>query len=456
MDEKVVFWQFGCWNNLNNIDGVDVGGTKKVLDFITSSSYDPDFIIVSGDNYYPHKTKKEKDKDKDKTKDTKSKEKEEKTKKEINTSTKTKTIFPSKLDEGLLLLPKRIPIYMILGNHDLETNKEHNLYVEDPIKREENEKCEIIDLELKSLKARTNVKYYFFKAKLIYPNTLILMIDTSIYEIDETKYLDCYNKFFANNPLYKDKDLTFPTIEKLKAYQLGLINIACLAYKGITNLIIVGHHPIYQLKNKTTKDPPSSTTEYKSDIHLSFTPVLRTIFTNLPPSTNYYYLCSDLHLYQKGLIEISFKNPIETMTMNIHQYIVGSGGTELDPTVMPITTKEYSSIDEDKTIKYKFLEEIHEHGFLECTIKKNENPIFEFIPIPSIQLPLAPYTQLPLAPYTQLPLAPSRALSTPRSRALSTPRSRSKSIGGKSKRKTKKKSKKNYKKNYKKTHKKYY
>jgi DNA repair exonuclease SbcCD nuclease subunit len=432
MDEKVVFWQFGCWNNLNNIDGVDVGGTKKVLDFITSSSYDPDFIIVSGDNYYPHKTKKEKDKTKDKTKDTKSKEKEEKTKKEKNTSTKTKTIFPSKLDEGLLLLPERIPIYMILGNHDLETNKERNLYVEDPNKREENEKCEIIDLELKSLKARTNVKYYFFKAKHIYPNTLILMIDTSIYEIDETKYLDCYNKFFASNPLYKDKDLTFSTIEKLKAYQLRLINIACLAYKGITNLIIVGHHPIYQLKNKTTKDPPSSTAEYKSDIHLSFTPVLRKIFTNLPPSTNYYYLCSDLHLYQKGLIEISFKNPIETMT--IHQYIVGSGGTELDPTVMPITTKEYSSSDEDKTIKYKFLEEIHEHGFLECTIKKNENPIFEFIPIPSIQLPLAPYTQLPLA----------------MSRALSTPRSRSKSIGGKSKRKTKKKSKKNYKKNYKK------
>jgi hypothetical protein len=122
--------------------------------------------------------------------------------------------------------------------------------------------------------------------------------------------------------------------------------------------------------------------------------------------------------------------------MTIHQYIVGSGGTELDPAISSSTIEENYT---HENIMYYFIEEKREHGVLECTIEENETPIFEFIPITSTLLPLAPYTQLPLAP----------------------------PFGGKKyKRKSKKKTKKNYKKkskknykkkskkNYKKTHKK--
>jgi hypothetical protein len=79
---------------------------------------------------------------------------------------------------------------------------------------------------------------------------------------------------------------------------------------------------------------------------------------------------------------------------------------------------------ETSQAQYKFLEEIHEHGFLECTIEENETPIFEFIPITSISIPLPP------------PPPPSG--------------------GKKYKRKSKKKTKKNYKKNYKNKSKKNY
>jgi predicted MPP superfamily phosphohydrolase len=420
------FLQFGCWNNLNGSEGNLKGVMKYLEQRVKTPSEKPDFIIVSGDNYYPHKTKKDKtkdkDKDKDKTKDTKSKEKEDKTKKEKNTSTKTKTIFPSKLHEGLLLLPERIPIYMILGNHDLETNKEDNLFIETTEKAEQRD-CKIIELELETLKNKSNVEYCFFKSEQI-DATLILMLDTSIYEIDADKYLPCYKKFFATNPLYKDKNPVFETIDNLRDYQLLQINNAINKSKKLKHLIIVGHHPIYQLKNKIIEG--KSNIEDKSDIHLSFTPVLTAIFTNLPPSTNYYYLCSDLHLYQKGLIELTIP---DTRTMTIQQYIVGSGGTELDPAISSSTIEENYN---HENIKYTFLQEKREHGVLECTIEENETPIFEFIPITSISIPLPP------------PPPP--------------PPSGGKKYKRKSKKKTKKnykkKSKKKSKKNYKKTHKK--
>jgi predicted MPP superfamily phosphohydrolase len=401
------FLQFGCWNNLNGSESNLKGVMKYLEQRVKTPSDKPDFIIVSGDNYYPEKNKSSK-------------------------IDKTKIIHPNKLKEGLQLLPTEIPIYMILGNHDLETNgKKDNLFIEiEKTRQAEQKDCKIIELELETLKNNSNVEYCFFKSRHI-DATLILMLDTSIYEIDADKYLPCYKKFFATNPLYKDKNSVFETIDNLRDYQLSQINIAINESKKIEHLIIVGHHPIYQLKNKITEG--ISNIEDKSDIHLSFTSVLTAIFTNLPPSTNYYYLCSDLHLYQKGLIKLTIS---DTETMTIHQYIVGSGGTELDPAISSSTIEENYT---HENIMYYFIEEKREHGVLECTIEENETPIFEFIPITSTLLPLAPYTQLPLAP----------------------------PFGGKKyKRKSKKKTKKNYKKkskknykkkskkNYKKTHKK--
>jgi predicted MPP superfamily phosphohydrolase len=408
------FLQFGCWNNLNGSEGNLKGVMEYLKQRVKTSSDKPDFIIVSGDNYYPEK-------DKTSNKDKSSK------------NNKTKIIHPNKLKEGLLSLPIGIPIYMILGNHDLETNgKKDNLFIETigTTRQAEQKDCKIIELELETLDKKSNVEYCFFKSRHI-DATLILMLDTSIYEIDADKYLPCYNKFFKDNILYKDKNPVFETIDDLRNYQLLQINNAINKSKKLKHLIIVGHHPIYQLKNKIIEG--KSNIEHKSDIHLSFTSVLTAIFTNLPPSTNYYYLCSDLHLYQKGLIKLTIS---DTETMTIHQYIVGSGGTELDPAISSSTIKENYT---HENIMYYFIEEKREHGVLECTIEENETPIFEFIPITSTLLPLAPYTQLPLAP----------------------------PFGGKKyKRKSKKKTKKNYKKkskknykkkskkNYKKTHKK--
>ena len=415
------FWQFGCWNNLNTIGGIVQGRSNDVMSFvinkIASASHPPDCLIIAGDNYYPHKIeedtlkgekspKKEKSskKEKETSKGEKSpKEKEtskgekspkDKSKKEKNT-TKVKTIYTELLKNGLLSLPNTTKIYMILGNHDLDRNNKKNLFIDEsrPTQgqisqlRQENNECEIIKGELAVLENKKNVDYLFFKSELKNDDTLILMIDTSIYEPDKQTnvYLPCYNEFFKNNTLYEDKQFDFPTITNLRLYQrnriLQAISQATTGAKTIKHIIIVGHHPIYQVKYKVKEEEPI---KFTSDIQVDFKPVLIAIYDKLfkiykeLPKTKFYYLCSDLHLYQKGTINIRVSKKTN-VTMRIEQYIVGTGGTVLDPKLPEATQKNY--INNEEGITYDIVDEQQSHGFLECIIDERNEPTFQFIPL---------------------------------------------------------------------------
>ena len=439
------FWQFGCWNNLNTIGGIVQGRSNDVMSFvinkIASASHPPDCLIIAGDNYYPHKIeedtakgekspKKEKSSKKEKEtskgekspkeeklpKEEKSPKKEklpkeekspkeeklpkeetspkDKSKKEKNT-TKVKTIYTELLKTGLLSLPDTTKIYMILGNHDLDRNNKKNLFIDEsrPTQgqisqlRQENNECEIIKHELAVLKDKQNVDYLFFKSELKNDDTLILMIDTSIYEPDKQTnvYLPCYNEFFKNNTLYEDKRFDFPTITNLRSYQrnriLKAISQATTGARTIKHIIIVGHHPIYQVKYKVKEEEPI---KFTSDIQVDFKPVLIAIYDKLfkiykqLPKTKFYYLCSDLHLYQKGTINIRVSKKTD-VTMMIEQYIVGTGGTVLDPKLPEATQKNY--INNEGGITYDIVDEQQSHGFLECIIDEKNEPTFQFIPL---------------------------------------------------------------------------
>ena len=355
------FWQFGCWNNLNTKKGKVLGCLPEVLGLINDRSMPeenkPDLLIISGDNYYPDKSESKDDKDE---------------------TVKKKLIFSEKLKQGIDYLPENIKINMILGNHDLKTNDEGNLYINDLETRENND-CQIIQLELEALKLKKNVDYFFFKSQVINKDTLLLMIDTSIYEEDSYAniYLPCYNKFFKDNVLYKNEDLEFDSVRTLRTYQLNKIMRAIERNIYIKNLIIVGHHPIYQVKYKKKEVVPL---KYMSEIYIKFKPILENIYKILQDNIKYYYLCSDLHLYQKGKLQITMKNskmPTEPKTMEIQQYIVGTGGTKLDD-ALPL---ERQNIYTENNVTYTLEEEREECGFLECIINSDNNPEFQFIPV---------------------------------------------------------------------------
>ena len=390
------FWQFGCWNNWNKelpYSRNVLKDIKKRLKNIQNIKNKPDFLIISGDNYYPDKTVDAAD-----------------------PTVKQKIIKEELLVEGFMNLPTELPIFMILGNHDLETNTKQNLFIE-TISESEKKDCKIIALQKSKLeKLKLNqIAYHFFMSKWLNLTTLLLMIDTSIYEddTDTEKYLTCYNKFFSINNLYFKP---FISIEQFRKYQLSQIKRE-IAKKNIKHLIIVGHHPIYCVKVKEitkdktekkakdkTKDKTEKKTEEKaeekteekakdkklgakfnSDIVKYFTPILKVIYDMLQPNTNYYYLCSDLHLYQRGKINIKWEEPNKpNKNMLIHQYIVGTGGTSLDPPLSSLPSgkvlDKYEAKLDNCILEYQLEEDKAEHGFLECLLE-TEVPSFTFIPV---------------------------------------------------------------------------
>jgi len=323
-DEKIK--QLGCLNKV----------MKKLNSYVMENEVS--FISIAGDNYYPEKKKID--------------------------EKKKKIIIPELLIRGFNLLPKSLPIYMILGNHDLETNLKIDnpkLFINSLENPEPEKSCSILTNETNIIKDIPNISYKFFYANMIGSNTLILMIDSDIYSVDAIKYLPCYSIFLEQE---------FRSIEEIQRFQYELIFQSINQYNAtgyIKNLIIIGHQPITGIKFKDgVKQPALNDIPY-------FKPVLLEIYKLLGEEIKYFYLCADLHLYQKGIIKIKEE---EDKVMTIQQYIVGTGGTELDDEIPNIKFKVTGG-----NMDYEMEECKAECGFLDCKLEEVLEPKFEFISI---------------------------------------------------------------------------
>lgn len=330
------FIHFGCWNNLNKGCLINVMNLlKKRLKDKTKPKID--FLTIAGDNYYPKKEKVE--------------------------GKKKKIIIQDLLNQGFEYLPKEIPIYMILGNHDLETNTGNNIFfINNLDSPEEKNNCSIIKYEQIAGHENENIEYSFFKEMMLENGTLIIMIDTSMYSVDVEEYLPCY-KFFLQETLANYN------VEELREYQLSLIIKTITKYNNIKNLILIGHHPIIGLKIKDGKSARIN------DI-IEFDNVLKEIYSRLMDNVNYFYLCADVHLYQEGKIVIKID---ETSKMNIQQYIVGTGGTDLDKCV---GESNIGVEIENERLTYTMTRCQEKCGFLECITTSSDIPSFLFNEIP--------------------------------------------------------------------------
>jgi len=435
------FIQFGCWNNLNT-KLKDGGGEKQLgcLDSVmkklkeTLETEPVDAILVSGDNYYPAKEK-------------------------TTDGSKQKVFKEIKLKDGFRSLPANQNIYMILGNHDLETNtpSSNNLYIENVSSPEINNSCTILKKEMEVINKiknedQINIDYDIYK-NLPVNNGILLMLDTSMYEKTKkvNEYFKCYLDF------YQQKNIPDPptNVDELRNKQQEYIVNTFDNYTqpSLSYVIIVGHHPIIQnrlkaVKTKEKKDKDKkkegkeaasaegsvvgnsvvdnsvvdnsvvgkvSSTELPtapvvtgggddneeeekkkekqqlSDIFEAFYSTLQIIYgkaISKNPNVQFYYLCSDLHLYQEGIISLNMNDGNK---MKIQQYIVGTGGTDLDPAYdsndtidikLPEPTNNISN-----EITYEMLKDSAECGFLHCEIKNSSEPqpqplpVFNFIAV---------------------------------------------------------------------------
>ena len=336
--EEDKFIHFGCWNNTNikKDKGKPVGCVKPVMDmlknYLDRTEKKPNFMVIAGDNYYPDKYKNPDE-------------------------TKVKIIYPDKLREGFDLLPDSLPIHMILGNHDLETNgKKKSLFI-NSVDTPENNDCAIIKIEKDIIRRKQNIEFKLFDYKYLKNNTLLLMIDTSMYSDDIKKFMQCYNEFLERR---------FETPQELIEFQNSQIYEAINRYSGrINNILIIGHHPISGYKFKEEKNEDGvvipAHIELLSDI-IKFNTVLKEIYRIAGGNdVNYYYLCADLHMYQEGDISLTTNDS----NMIIKQYIVGTGGTKLDD-VIPDNI-EFPTMP---GISYTMNRVEYDCGFLECKIEE--------------------------------------------------------------------------------------
>ncbi len=363
------FVHLGCWNNLNkNKKNIDLGNLKQVMKTLKTyiKKNEPEFVVLAGDNYYPGKTKVE-----------------------GATKKKEKIIYTKKLVEGFSELPKNIEINMILGNHDLETNgTEKSLFIEDT-DHPEKEDCYIVNAEKKYVLNTNenlnnkNLSFRLFKDKMLDDGTLLLLLDTSMYTTAASKYLKCHKHFLQRQ---------LPSETYMRDYQSRFIKSKILKYKGqIKHLILIGHHPIIGIKDKKKdksilpREDKTSTKKTKSEKKKTpntpilndipyFSATLDMIYELLSDEVTYTYLCADLHMYQKGKVTMN------KTKMKINQYIVGTGGTELDDEVSPSYLDIRHFKRPDGVMDYELEESICKFGFLECVTNKELPPTCTFIP----------------------------------------------------------------------------
>lgn len=336
------FIQFGCWNN-GGCDETKTNGLTNIMNSLKLKS--PEFIVISGDNYYPPK--------------------------ETIEGKKRKYFVENDFLSGFNCLPKNMPIYMNYGNHDYETGLIMNT-------GETENTCELIKRQQLYVSENPNIRLDLFRSIDFSVSTKVIMIDSTIYDNEE--FDDCYECYRAVDRAFDTDDKTIIQT-RVKQTQNDFINNVTTEIKtnsNIQNVVIVGHHPLMGFKIKEKKGVEIVETLYSADL-IEF--IYNKIFNQINnPNIKYYYLCADLHQYQSGNVSINGK-------MQIRQYIVGTGGAKLDKydknLIMSSHNANYSKTTNDIISTYQMSNEdldnsTAENGFLICEKVDDGNLSFKF------------------------------------------------------------------------------
>ena len=132
-------------------------------------------------------------------------------------------------------------------------------------------------------------------------------------------------------------------------------------------MILIGHHPIITYRSKND----NIVSEFSADF-IDF--VYKLLKNNNFKIKNFYYLCADTHFYEHSNIHI--KSNYDNKEISINQYIVGTGGADLDKSGI-IDKPINMEINDNYSIEFNRVEAIEDYGYLNCIYNNNWN--FEFI-----------------------------------------------------------------------------
>jgi predicted MPP superfamily phosphohydrolase len=347
------FIHFGCWNNGKCDTIKSENSISQVMKKINEFKNDPlnkiDFAVIAGDNYYSSKIKEDKGDKADKGYKADKGDKTDKT-------DKIKMFNKDNFESGVECLKNSLPEikkYILLGNHEYDkvTGLEGDI-----------NKCNLMRLQQKTF--TSDKKFNFFTNIMIEEsdNTLIIMIDTTLYE-----YKEEFDKYC---------DEVFPEINKNRGYEnlvkyqenrvIDILN----QHQTKKNIIVIGHHPIITVKAKEDKEDKEKKIKEKTEVLDGLVELFVNI-TQFLKDKKIYYMCADNHLQQEGIIKIG--------NLEINQYVAGTGGAELDKCIIEIK----KDFDFDN-LKYNMTKCKSINGFYYVT-EKGDNLEFEFIEVDSIE-----------------------------------------------------------------------
>jgi hypothetical protein len=183
-------------------------------------------------------------------------------------------------------------------------------------------------------------------------NTLIIMMDTTIYSDEDDFY--CYDDNLVREITEGEskKDKLCILQDRIVSEKIG--------DQKFKNIIICGHHPLAGLKTQILNEEG----KLKGGEEILGPDIFRLIEKISKNSEKFYYLCADTHNYQKGVITLTFNNGSR---VTIEQHIVGIGGTGLDDDYnekfVRMSDAQKKSIKKGEKLLSDFLPEIPVNSF---------------------------------------------------------------------------------------------
>lgn len=277
------FFLMGCWND-DHCEGLDY--RKAVIDQIVNHKKEYDYGILAGDNIYQH----------------------------------GKTYYKKTLDYGFQeLLKTQLPLYTILGNHDV--HKESILKAH---------------LELNNQK-KIILPYNCYVHSL--PNLRLIMIDTNLLTSKQDK-----------GGIYQKLVNKYPSFFRVNTVEQLLHNLRYELQKPFDGwTLVVGHEPLLSYKLK------------KDQLKLSNLSHIETLLEILSESPKTIYVCADVHSFQ--VINLPFNKHVLPMI------VAGTGGA--DPDVNPDISSKLSYTIQDKEYTFQMTAENPSYGYVSIEYDKN-------------------------------------------------------------------------------------
>ena len=357
------FVHFGCWNygkcDLESpTNGMSLVIKKLIDDSISpeNPSISPDFFIVAGDNYYPQ-----------------------------SSQTGKKIFNQEDFNSGMscvkeLMTKTEKPVFMLMGNHDLQYEMALYAHDESP---ESLDKCTLIDNQVRYSKDFNFNSNGFMIADT---KTLCLFINSVLYTEKKSDVYDCVKK-------YREEEYRgYESIEEITAHEEKKLKELVESSGEIKNIVVCAHDPIItrrrkvksrdEIETKFKKKKGRMPTEKEIGEKL-FQDIRKPLLTegikflnklyDMVPGAKKYYLCADTHQYQYGIVKLG--------TNEIHQYVVGTGGTKCDMDDIPNDETEVRvGTDPELIVSLQIKETIRSFGYLNCK-PEAENLKCQFIEV---------------------------------------------------------------------------